>query len=86
MKALKKIVNPMSDDFAPTERVSLRLEDGVEIYEREFVHKYSIPESKSFNPRLVIIDSDESEDGFIAKTRSEIADLCSILNAAVSTR
>lgn len=87
MKTLKKMLKPILTDFAPKERFSLRFQDGVEIYEHEFVQTCSVVESGEIpvqaplTPRLVVIESDEGERGLIAKTRSEVAGLATILNA-----
>jgi hypothetical protein len=92
MKTLKKMLKPILKDFAPTERFSLRSQAGVEIYEHETVDAYNITRPVGSqtrgtrDPRLVIIESSQTENGWIAKTRSEIAGLAAILCSVKAVR
>lgn len=92
MKTFKRILKPIVKDMAPAERFSLRIQDGVEIYEREVVHTYRIdehtdgPMAASRCPQLIIVESDQAENGLLAKTRSEVAGLHSFLNGIVAAR
>jgi hypothetical protein len=92
MKTLKKMLKPIMNDFAPTERFSLRFQDDVEIYEHETVHTCRITKPveplfrASRDPRLVIVEPSRTENGWIAKTRSEVAGLATILCTVKAVR
>ena len=70
-------------DNGEVERCSHRIQNGVEIYERE-IHKIAPAESAESlsavpEPRLIVSDVSTATRSFISKTRSEIAGLNAFL-------
>ncbi|MGD9560682.1 MAG: hypothetical protein AB7F88_01370 [Pyrinomonadaceae bacterium] len=91
MKTFTKMLKPLFTDIAPTERFSLRFQDGVEIYEHESVRTYSPaqPDAAACDsvPRLVVTEMiGIEESGLIARTRSEVVGLVAILSAVTAAR
>lgn len=89
MKTLKKMLKPIQNGYAPTERFSLRVQNGVEIYEHEALHTCKIPKeagSLSRAPRLVIAKPGHTQSSVIIKTRDEITGLTALLRILTAAR
>jgi hypothetical protein len=91
MNTLKRMLKPLLNDLAPTERFSLRVKDGVEIYEHESRRTYKISATTGVTeartaPRLIVAEPVRYGNRLIAKTRSEIAGLTALLKAVTATR
>jgi len=66
------------------ERVSRRMQSGVEIYERETLRKIKVDAAEAdtaVNPRLVVSDSRARK--FISKSRSQLGDIDAFLKSIV---
>lgn len=88
MRMLKQILKPKLNDPTPAERFSLRFQDGVEIYEHEFVHRYTVsePDESLEGPRLVVVENDQRQNSLITRTRAEIAGLSIFLSTAAEAK
>jgi hypothetical protein len=91
MKTLKGMLKPLLNDPTPTERVSLRVQDGVEIYEHESRRTYKVSAETGVTevrtiPRLIVAEPVRYGNRLIAKTRSEIAGLTALLKAVTAAR
>ena len=95
MRTSKQLLKPIQTGYVPTERFSLRIQDGVEIYEHEAVKtcavaKGTCPTASSSapagGPRLVIDENRAAAETFISKARSEISELTSLLRGVANLR
>jgi hypothetical protein len=70
------------------ERISRRVQSGVEIFERETLKKIKIDEAPSeadthVNPRLVVSDSQSRSQRFISKSRSQLVELDALMKSII---
>ena len=85
MRSTKQSLKPMWNG-KPSERISLRVESGVEIYEHE-THKVCRIPKPSGSPfsdgrePLLVVESGRSASPIFTKRRSEIPGLSTILNS-----
>lgn len=90
MTSLKQILQPIHTGNEPIERFSFRVKDGVEIYEHEALRSLVAVgpaiRSAALVPKLVIAEAAVSGEQFIAKTRSEIEGLSSLLRTIIPAR
>lgn len=84
MKSTNHTLEPLQTG-RPAERISLRVEDGVEIYEHDTVTVCRIPKPVS-EPILVVDESIQAGEVVFTKRRSEIAGLSMILNSIIGLR
>ena len=90
MRSIKQSLKPMWNG-KPSERVSLRVENDIEIYEHESHKVCRIPKpvgspfADEHEPRLVV-ESGRSASPIFTKRRSEIPGLSTILNALTGIR
>ena len=91
MNKLKQMLKPVETRYTPAERFTLRVEDGVEIFEHEAVYMQRIPKPdgtpfrEKVSPRLTVIESGQETGQVLTKTRSEISGLQALLHALVTT-
>lgn len=88
MNTLKKMLKPIQTAFTPTERFSLRHQNGVEIYEHEMLHICKVPKPAGTPPdapRLVIAEPGRPHS-WITKTRDEITGLTALLRTITLAR
>lgn len=93
MRISKQLLKPIHTGYIPAERFSLRVQDGVEIYEHEALYTRRI--SKGIDsgtgrdnssvqggaPRLVVDESRTGVETLISKARSEISGLTGLLRS-----
>jgi hypothetical protein len=66
---------------ATVERVSRRFQNGVSIIERETITTVAVGEEAPAAPRLVVEDPASKGEVFIARSRSEVLGLLSLLKS-----
>ncbi len=88
MRSFKKVLQPIVPNGGQIERFSLRFQNGVEIFEHEVAYTGEFHEPSSApggrieqtrKPRLVVAENAGPKRPIIAKTRSEIDGLISLL-------
>lgn len=92
MRTSRQMLKAINGGSEPKERFSLRVQDGVEIYEHESVEVCRIPKrsgdaiSREGGPRLVVAESDRSRAPILTKSRSEVNGLSTLLGALFNPR
>ena len=87
MRTSMQMLKAISGGSDPKERFSLRVQDGVEIYEHESVEvcrkpkRAGGPVSKEGGPRLVVAEAGCSAEPILTKSRSEVIGLSKLLGA-----
>jgi len=93
MTMSKLLLKPIETAKTPARRYSLRIEDGIEIYEHEAMHTCTVPVTMaslggffertlaSRGPRLIVDETCAYRETFISKARSEISELANLLNS-----
>ena len=92
MRTSRQMLKPISGGSEPKERFSLRVQNGIEIYEHESVAVCRIPKpsgspvSNEGGPRLVVAESGCSREPILTKSRSEVTGLSTLLGALFNPR